>query len=41
MQKQNKVIVGSRKELLIKKIYLKNINLLSDLENYKIIYLSK
>tara|TARA_B110000438_G_C15711289_1_gene605459 strand:- start:15 stop:1163 length:1149 start_codon:yes stop_codon:yes gene_type:complete len=31
---QNKVIVGSREELLIKKIYLKNLNLLSDVEKY-------
>ena len=33
--KKNKVIVGSRKDLSIKKIYLKNINLLSDIKNYK------
>jgi len=33
--KENKVIVGSRKELFVKKIYVKNINFLSDIENYK------
>jgi len=33
--KKNKVIVGRRKDLSIKKIYLKNINLLSDIKNYK------
>ena len=33
--KENKVIVGSRKELFVKKIYLKNINFLCDIENYK------
>jgi len=30
----NKVIVGNRESLLIKKIYLKNLNLLSDVEKY-------
>jgi len=33
--KENKVIVGSRRELFVKKIYVKNINFLSDIENYK------
>ena len=33
--KLNQVIVGSKEALLIKKIYLKDINLLSDLRNYK------
>ncbi len=33
--KENKVIVGNRSDLLIKKIYLKDINLLSEVENYK------
>ena len=37
--KENKVIVGKREDLFIKKIYLKDINLLSDIENYKTIYL--
>lgn len=32
--KENKVIVGSRKALSIKKIYLRDINLLSDIENH-------
>ena len=32
---ENKVIVGSNEDLFIKKIYLKDINLLSDLENFK------
>ena len=32
--KENKVIVGNREALSIKKIYLKDINLLSDIENY-------
>ena len=31
---QNKVIVGTRDALSIKKIYLKNLNLLSDVEKY-------
>lgn len=33
--KANKVIVGNKRALSIKKIYLKNINLLSDIENHK------
>ena len=33
--KENKVIVGKREDLFIKKIYLKDINLLSDVENFK------
>ena len=33
--KENKVIVGNREALSIKKIYLKDVNLLSDIENYK------
>ena len=33
--KENKVIVGKREDLFIKKIYLKDINLLSDIENYR------
>jgi len=33
--KENKVIVGNREALSIKKIYLKDINLLSNIENYK------
>jgi len=33
--KKNNVIVGTRTNLLIKKIYLKNLNLLSKIENYK------
>ena len=33
--KENKVIVGNKESLLIKKIYLKDINLLSDIENCK------
>lgn len=33
--KENIVIVGNREALSIKKIYLKDINLLSDIENYK------
>ena len=33
--KENKVIVGRKEDLFIKKIYLKNINLLSDIENYQ------
>ena len=31
---QNKVIVGNRETLFIKKIYLKNLNLLSNVEKY-------
>tara|TARA_Y100000590_G_C15693981_1_gene1004455 strand:+ start:1070 stop:2218 length:1149 start_codon:yes stop_codon:yes gene_type:complete len=31
---QNEIIVGTKENLLIKKIYLKNINLLSDVEKY-------
>ncbi len=33
--KENKVIVGNREALLVKKIFLKDINLLSNIENYK------
>ena len=33
--KENNVIVGKREDLFIKKIYLKDINLLSDIENYR------
>jgi len=33
--KENKVIVGNREALFIKKIYLKDINLLSDIDNHK------
>ena len=33
--KENKVIVGNREALSIEKIYLKDINLLSNIENYK------
>jgi len=33
--KENKVIVGNREALSIKKIYLKDVNLLSDIENHK------
>jgi len=33
--KENKVIVGSRTNLLIKKIYLKNLNFLGNIDNYK------
>ena len=33
--KENKVIVGNKEALFIKKIYLKDINLLSDIENCK------
>ncbi|RZO49862.1 MAG: tRNA 2-thiouridine(34) synthase MnmA [Candidatus Pelagibacterales bacterium] len=33
--KENKVIVGRKEDLFVKKIYLKDINLLSDLENYQ------
>ena len=32
---ENKVIVGTKKDLFIKKIYLKDVNLLSNIENYK------
>ena len=32
---ENKVIAGSKKDLLIKKIFLKNLNLLCDIEKYK------
>ncbi len=31
---ENKVVVGSKKDLLIKKIYLRNLNLLSNVEKY-------
>ena len=33
--KENKVIVGKRSELMINKIFLKNVNILSNIENYK------
>ena len=33
--KENKVIVGNKEALSIKKIYLKDVNLLSDIENHK------
>ena len=33
--KENKVIVGNKEALIIKKIYLKNINLLSEIDDYK------
>ena len=33
--KENKVVVGNREDLSIKKIYLKDLNLLSNIENYK------
>ena len=33
--KENKVIVGNRESLSIKKIYLKDMNLLSDIKNHK------
>ena len=33
--KENKVIVGSREALIVKKIYLKDINLLSNIDEYK------
>jgi tRNA-specific 2-thiouridylase len=33
--KENKVIVGKREDLFVKKIYLKDINLLSNIENYR------
>ena len=32
--KKNEIIVGSREVLAIKKIHLKNLNLLSDVEEY-------
>ncbi len=32
--KENKIIVGNQEALFIKKIYLKDINLLSDIENH-------
>jgi tRNA-specific 2-thiouridylase len=35
LAKENKVIVGNREALFIKTIYLKDINLLSDVENHK------
>ena len=34
MNKENKIIVGNRETLSIKKIYLKDLNLLSDIEEY-------
>ena len=33
--KENKIIVGNREDLSIKKIYLKDINLISDIKDYK------
>jgi tRNA-uridine 2-sulfurtransferase len=33
--KENKIIVGKRSELMINKIFLKNVNILSNIENYK------
>jgi len=35
LAKENEVIVGNKEDLVIKKIYLKDVNLLSDIENYK------
>ena len=35
LAKENKIIVGNREALFIKTIYLKDINLLSDIENHK------
>ena len=35
LAKENKVIVGNKEDLSIKKIYLKDINLLGNIENYK------
>ena len=35
LAKENKIIVGNREDLSIKKIYLKDINLISDIKNYK------
>jgi len=32
---ENQIIVGSKKDLLIKKIFLKNLNILCDIEKYK------
>ena len=34
MHLENKIIVGNRKALSVKKIYLKDLNLLSDVEKY-------
>ena len=34
MQKKNEVIVGNKKTLSIKRIYLKDLNLLSDVKKY-------
>ncbi len=34
LAKENKVIVGKREDLIVKKIYLENLNLLSDVEKY-------
>ena len=33
--KENKIVVGNKEDLLIKKIYLNDVNLLDDIENYK------
>ena len=33
--KENKIIVGSQEALIIKKVYLKDINLLGDIDNHK------
>jgi tRNA-specific 2-thiouridylase len=35
LSEENKIIVGSKKDLIIKKIYLKDVNLLSDVKNFK------
>jgi tRNA-specific 2-thiouridylase len=35
LAKENKVVVGNRESLFIKKIYLKDINLLDNIENYR------
>ena len=35
LAKENKVVVGSKECLFIKKIYLKNVNLLGDIDKYK------
>ena len=35
LAKENKIIVGSREDLLVKKIFLKDLNLLGDIKNNK------
>jgi len=35
LAEENKIIVGSKKDLIIKKIYLKDVNLLSGVKNFK------